>query len=275
MLEKLCRVPVVGVVPFFRDIVIEEEDSISLQHKHNGFLPGKVNIAVVLLHRLSNFTDFNYLQQDPRVNLFYSREAEEIEKADIIILPGSKNTIEDLLALRDTGIVEIIHRAYARQKTIVGICGGYQMMGHQVDDPGQVETKMGAIAGLGLLPVSTVMQANKTTRQRKFRFRNSTDICEGYEIHMGDTKAQEEEKPLNHFIDGGVDGYFENERCWGTYLHGILDNPSVVDALIAPYTSLPGKALNYRQHKEQQYDKLAALLRQHLDMEGIYKTLQS
>jgi adenosylcobyric acid synthase len=275
MLEKLCRVPVIGVVPYFRDITIEEEDSIGLQQKHRGFSPGKVNIAVILLHHLSNFTDFNYLEQDSRVNIFYTRDARDIEKADIIILPGSKNTIEDLLALQDTGIVDVIHRAYARQKTIVGICGGYQMMGRQVDDPSQVETKMGAVAGLGLLPVSTVMQANKTTRQRQFRFLNSVDICEGYEIHMGVTKAQTEERPLNHFIDDGADGYFLNERCWGTYLHGILDNPSVVDALIAPYTSLPGEALNYRQYKEEQYDKLAALLRQHLDIEKIYKTLES
>jgi len=92
---------------------------------------------------------------------------------------------------------------------------------------------------------------------------------------MGDSMVLTEERPLNHFIDGGSDGYFENGRCWGTYLHGILDNPSVVDALIAPYTTLPGKALNYRQYKENQYDKLAALLRQHLDIEGIYKTLES
>lgn len=275
MLEKLCRVPVIGIVPFFRDIVIEEEDAISRQHKNNGFFPGKVNIAVILLHRLSNFTDFNYLLRDPRVNLFYTRNAEDIEKADIIILPGSKNTIEDLLALHDTGLVEVIRRAYAGQKTIVGICGGYQMMGRQVEDPHQVETKMGAVSGLGLLPVSTVMQPNKTTRQRRFRFRNTSDICEGYEIHMGVTKALAEERPLNHFIDGGADGYFENGRCWGTYLHGILDNPSVVDALVAPYTSVPGEALNYRQHKEEQYDKLAALLRQHLDIKNIYKTLES
>jgi len=275
MLSELCGVPVVGVIPFFRDIFIEEEDALGLPQKNKSFLPGKVNIAVVLLRRLSNFTDFDYLERDTRVHLFYSREAGEIEKADIIILPGSKNTIEDLQILHDTGIVQAIHRAHARQKTVIGICGGYQMMGRQVEDPDQVETKAGTVAGLGLLPVSTVMQANKTTRQRQFRHMQGTDICEGYEIHMGETRAHEHESPLNHFVDSGADGYFLNERCWGTYLHGILDNPSVVDALIAPYTHLPGKALNYRQYKEEQYDKLAALLRRHLDMETIYKTLQS
>jgi adenosylcobyric acid synthase len=275
MLEKLCRVPVVGVLPFFRDIFIEEEDAIGLREKSRGFLPGKVNIAIVLLHHLSNFTDFNYLEQDDRINLYYSHEAGEIEKADIIILPGSKNTIEDLQALYEGGIVAAVLRAHAEQKTIIGICGGYQMMGQQVEDPDQVETGRGSVKGLGLLPVSTVMLTNKTTRQRRFRHRNSPDICEGYEIHMGETKAQKEDRPLNQFVDEGADGYFLNDRCWGTCLHGILDNVSVVEALIAPYTSLPGKAMNYRQHKEEQYDKLAMLLREHLDISTIYRTLQS
>jgi adenosylcobyric acid synthase len=92
---------------------------------------------------------------------------------------------------------------------------------------------------------------------------------------MGETRAQEKESPLNQFVDGAADGYFLNDRCWGTYLHGILDNPAVVDALLAPYTSLPGKAIDHRQFQEEQYDKLAALLRQHLDIQSIYKTLQS
>jgi adenosylcobyric acid synthase len=272
-LAALCQVPVIGVIPFFRDIFIEEEDSVSLERKARGYLPGKVNVVVVLLQRLSNFTDFDYLSQDHRVNLYYSHYPSEIEKADIIILPGSKNTIEDLVALQNTGIADAIHRVHGRHKTIVGICGGYQMMGQRIEDPQQVETSAGAIAGLGLLPVSTVMQTDKTTLQRKFRFRDSAAICEGYEIHMGETRALGEARPMNYFSDGSADGYYLNENCWGTYLHGILDNPSIVDALLAPYTSLPGRTANHRQQKEAQYDKLAALLRQHLDIDAIYKTL--
>jgi len=289
-LAELCGVPVVGVLPYFRDIFIEEEDAISQADKEKTYAPGKINIAVVLLQRLSNFTDFHQLSRDQRVNLYYSHRAEDIEKADIIILPGSKNTIEDLAALHNTGIVKTIRRAHQRQKTIIGICGGYQMLGQRIDDPDQVESKTGSITGIGLLPVTTVLRKHKTTLQRQFRFRDNPHICEGYEIHMGETVAAEKTNPLNQFTDiAGMpvegntpangsavsDGYFLNDRCWGTYLHGILDNAIVIDSLLAPYTDMPGQTPDHRQYKEEQYDKLAALLRTHLDIEYIYKTLES
>lgn len=277
MLEELCGVPVIGILPFFRDIFIEEEDSIGLTQKTRGPLSGKVNIAVILLERLSNFTDFDYLGQDPRVNLFYTHNAADIATADIIILPGSKNTIEDLRVLQNNGIAAAIQQAHAAKATVIGICGGFQMMGEWLEDPQQVETASGPLAGLGLLPVRTVMQTEKVTRQRSFRFRDRPETCRGYEIHMGVTHATGEGEPLNHFTDaaGSSDGYFLNDRCWGTYLHGILDNPAVVEALIAPYTSQPGRTIDHGQYKEEQYDKLAALLRRHLDIPAIYKTLQT
>jgi len=283
-LAGLCGVPVVGVVPYFRDIFIEEEDAISPADKGKTYVPGKINIAVVLLQRLSNFTDFHQLSRDQRVNLYYSHRPDDIEKADIIILPGSKNTIEDLTTLYDTGIVQAIRRAHSRQKTIIGICGGYQMLGRQIDDPDQVESNTGSITGIDILPVSTVLQKHKTTLQRQFRFRENAPICEGYEIHMGETTPLGTASPLNQFTDTArittdgsttADGYFLNDRCWGTYLHGILDNTIVIEALLAPYTDTPGQIPDHRQYKEEQYDKLAALLRAHLDIEYIYKTLES
>jgi len=275
-LAELCGVPVIGVVPYFRDIFIEEEDAISMADKVRTYVPGKINIAVVLLQRLSNFTDFHHLSRDHRVNLYYSHRAEDIEKADIIILPGSKNTIEDLSALYKTGVVDAIRRAHHQQKTIIGICGGYQMLGQRIDDPDQVESGAKSITGIGILPVCTILQQHKTTLQRQFRFRNNAHICEGYEIHMGETIALEKARPLNQFVEGGcTDGYFLNDRCWGTYLHGILDNLIVVDALLAAYTDTAGQTTDHRQYKEEQYDKLAALLREHLDIDYIYKTLES
>jgi len=282
-LAELCGVPVVGVVPYFRDIFIEEEDSIGAIEKARTYIPGKVNIAIVLLQRLSNFTDFHQLSRDQRVNLYYSHRPEDIEKADIIILPGSKNTIEDLATLYRTGVVEAIRRAHSRQKTIIGICGGYQMLGQQIDDPDHVESGAGSITGIGILPVSTILQQHKTTLQRQFRFRDNEHICEGYEIHMGETRPMGTASPLNQFTDaapsadGSItsDGYFLNDRCWGTYLHGILDNAIVIDSLLSPHTDTPGKTPDRRQHKEEQYDKLAALLREHLDIDYIYKTLES
>ena len=275
MLEDLCQTPVAGILPFFRDIFIEEEDSIALKYKQNGPIHGKVNVAVVLLNRLSNFTDFDRLGQDPRVNLFFTGTADAILQADIVILPGSKNTLEDLIALQDNGTAEAIRKAFKNQKTVIGICGGYQMMGEEVEDPLHVETSRDRVDGLGLLPVRTAMQAEKTTRQCSFRFRDREQLCKGYEIHMGTTRATREERPLNYFPEGGADGYFLHDKCWGTYLHGILDNQTVIDELISPYTELPGETFDYHRYKGDQYDRLAALIRQHIDMEEIYKTLQS
>jgi adenosylcobyric acid synthase len=304
MLEELCQVPVVGVLPYFSDIFIEEEDSVALARKgrragsgsggsgDGGSSGGSVNIAVVLLDRLSNYTDFDRLERDPRVNLFYTREAAGIGNADIIILPGSKNTLEDLLILRENGITSAISRAAAHRKTVIGICGGYQMMGEWVEDPLHVETHMDRVAGLGLLPVRTVMRTEKTTRQRRFRFRHFSETCHGYEIHMGETFSEGGAQPLNCFMDGdgaaaghsdgqqdvseaAGDGYFLNARCWGTYLHGILDNPVVIEDLLSPYTAVAGETYDYRRYKEEQYDRLAALLRGHINMTDIYKSLQS
>lgn len=275
ILEDLCRVPVTGILPYFRDIFIQEEDSITAGHRRNGPASGKVNIAVVLVKRLSNFTDFDCLRRDPRVNLFYASEAGAIRQADIIILPGSKNTLEDLVALQHNGMAEAIRNAHQNNKTVIGICGGYQMMGERLEDPLHVETTINSMNGLGLLPVKTIMETQKTTRQRLFRFRNYKAICNGYEIHMGATHPTREERPLNHFQDGGTDGYLLHDKCWGTYLHGILDNPAVVNELLAPYSGLPEEVFDYREYKDENYDKLAALIRSHVDIEGIYKTLQS
>jgi adenosylcobyric acid synthase len=191
---------------------------VALAGKRQRSIGGKVNIAVVLVDRLSNYTDFSRLEQDPRINLFYTKEATEIGKADIVILPGSKNTIEDLISLRNNGVAAAIQKAYANKQTVIGICGGYQMMGEQVEDPLHTESHIPRAEGLGLLPVTTVMQAEKTTLQREFRFRGLPEVCRGYEIHMGETRVisgrgaspgdGQPESPLNYFPDGRTDGYF-------------------------------------------------------------------
>ena len=290
ILEELCGLPVIGVVPFFKDIVIEEEDSVALAARQHRSILGQVNIAVILVDRLSNYTDFSRLEQTPGINLFYTRDVTEIGKADIIILPGSKNTIEDLLNLHNNGVAAAIRQAHANKKTVIGICGGYQMMGQWVEDPLHIESRFDQAEGLGLLPVTTVMKGEKTTLQREFSFRGLPQLCQGYEIHMGETRVispgnepqttpvssgpANPESPLNYFPDGHTDGYFLNQKCWGTYLHGILDNTSVINELIAPYTDQPGRHFDYRLYKEQQYDKLAALLRQHLAIDKIYSTLK-
>ena len=135
ILRELTGVPVVGVIPYFQDIRIEEEDSVVLDSKSHSYREGKINVAIILLKRLSNFTDFDVLEMDERFNPYYTNHVDEIEKADIIILPGSKNTLADLQGIRANGIADAIVRAYKAGKKVVGICGGYQMMGMRLEDP--------------------------------------------------------------------------------------------------------------------------------------------
>ena len=276
MLEDLCGVPVVGVVPYYKDIYIEEEDSVMLQTKNIRAGQGKVNVAVVLLRHLSNFTDFNVLERDPRVHLFYTNNTDELMKADIILLPGSKSTLSDLYELRRNGVAQAIVRAHREGATVMGICGGYQLMGQEVCDPDHVEGEIERLPGLGLLPVSTRMQGEKVTRQVRFRFLEDSAVCEGYEIHMGTTTplADVPVSPLNHLADGREDGYFVDRTCMGTYVHGILDNPSVIDYLLEPFADkLKETAFDYKAFKEEQYDKLAAHVRKHVDLPLIYQIL--
>lgn len=276
MLEDLCGVPVVGVVPYYKDIYIEEEDSVMLQTKNIRAGQGKVNVAVVLLRHLSNFTDFNVLERDPRVHLFYTNNTDELMKADIILLPGSKSTLSDLYELRRNGVAQAIVRAHREGATVMGICGGYQLMGREVCDPDHVEGEIEHLPGLGLLPVSTRMQGEKVTRQVRFRFLEDSAVCEGYEIHMGTTTplADVPVSPLNHLADGREDGYFVDRTCMGTYVHGILDNPSVIDYLLEPFADkLKETAFDYKAFKEEQYDKLAAHVRKHVDLPLIYQIL--
>ncbi len=294
MLEELCGIPVLGVVPYYRDIFIEEEDSVALNTKSIHAERGKVNVAVVLLRHLSNFTDFNVLEHDPRVHLFYTNNVDELAKADIILLPGSKSTLADLQELRRNGVAQAIVRAHREGTTVMGICGGYQMMGMEILDPDHVEGEIEFLPGLGLLPVTTQMRGEKFTKQVRFHFRMNNEketngsvtnyhketsyCCEGYEIHMGITTpfAGALPSPLNLLDDGRLDGYFADRTCLGTYIHGILDNPSFIDFLLEPFAEKLTERMNfdYKAFKEEQYNKLAYHVRSHVNLPLIYKILK-
>ncbi|MDR1882176.1 MAG: cobyric acid synthase [Prevotella sp.] len=276
MIEDLCGIPVIGIVPYYKDIYIEEEDSVALQTRNLQATHGKVNVAVVLLRYLSNFTDFNVLERDPRVHLYYTNNTDEIEKADIVLVPGSKNTLSDLYELRRNGVAQSIVKAYKNGATVAGVCGGYQIMGQEVCDPDHVESAIERLPGLGLLPVTTQMKGEKVTRRVKFSFLGSDTVCEGYEIHMGATVPVENAvpSPLNRMEDHRQDGYFLNEKCFGTYIHGILDNGSVIDFLLAPYADrLSDAPFDFKAFKEEQYDKLADHVRRHVDMDLVYRIM--
>lgn len=271
IIEDLTGKPVIGVLPYFRDIHIEEEDSVSLENKASSSLDGKINCAVILLPRMANFTDFNVLEHDPRVNLFYTNNIKEIESADIVIIPGSKNTISDLNEIKKNGVAQAIIRAHKNGKKVIGICGGYQMMGQLISDPDEIEGNISEISGLGLLPVKTTITDEKLTEQCSFKFKNHKDECSGYEIHMGQTVANE--NSLNSLSNGKQDGYLLNENCWGSYIHGILDNSVVINDLLSGFDIDADRNFNYSEFKEEQYDKLANVIRNSVDMELFYKHL--
>lgn len=276
IIEDLCGIPVIGVVPYYKDIYIEEEDSVILQTKNLQASHDKVNVAVILLRHLSNFTDFNMLERDPRVHLYYTNNTDEIEKADIILIPGSKSTLSDLYELRRNGVAQSIIKAHKDGATVMGICGGYQMMGQEVCDPLHVEGSIERLPGLGLLPISTEMQGEKVTRQVQFSFLDSESSCEGYEIHMGTTVPIEgaKENPLNRLTNGTTDGFYLNRKCFGTYIHGILDNGVFIDFLLEPYAEkLSSEPFDFKAYKEEQYNKLADHVRKNVNMDLVYKIL--
>ena len=270
MLEQLCGIPVLGVLPYFTDIHIEEEDSLSLEKKQGEAAQGsgKVEVVVVLLRHISNFTDFDTLERDPRVHLYYSNNTDEIRKADIVIIPGSKSTIPDLMELRHNGCAQAILQAHHDGKTVVGICGGYQMMGEEVADPHHAESTVERMPGLGLLPIITTLSEEKRTVQVEFEYKD--ELCKGYEIHTGTSVGREDGKTHR--------SYRLSDKCWGSYIHGILDNPVVIDDLLSPHISSPrntSQPFDYHAYKQMQYDLLASLVRKHVDMDRLYEIMNN
>ena len=234
-IEALTQKKIVGILPYNTDIYIEEEDSLILSKKARTASKEttKINIVVVRLPHLSNYTDFTALEKDSRVLLYYSDCPEEIALAKIIILPGTKNTIADLDFIRKKGIAQIILRAGGKGVKIVGICGGYQMLGKTIADPFKIEGNISKTIGLGIFPMHTVLKKGKKTVQSNFIFEGVAG--KGYEIHCGDTDFS---NGVTHLltINGKAEGA-KNNNYWGTYIHGFLDNASVINALLEPFTT--------------------------------------
>lgn len=272
ILEDLIQKPVVGIIPYFNDIYLEQEDSVVIDYKARTLQDGKINVAVVLLPHMSNFTDFDNLERTSEVHLFYTNELYEIEQADIVIIPGSKNTIADLIYLKDRGIDKALKNREQQGKTVYGICGGYQLMGEKIYDPDHVEGEIDEVEGLGLLPIKTVLTSEKITRQVNFTYLNFSDQCDGYEIHMGETKSTDS-SPLCQ-LEHTTDGYFKNSNIWGTYIHGIFDNPIVVEYILKQVKEDIIVDFHFKDFKDNEYDRLAELVRRAVDMEYIYKTME-
>lgn len=282
MLEERGGIPVTGVLPYMH-IRLDDEDSLSERLSDHG--KGVVNIAVIRLPRISNFTDFSAFERIPGVKVSYATRPGELADADLVILPGSKNTIGDLKWLRESGMEASIYR-FAQDKPVMGICGGYQMLGELISDPEHVE-EGGTIRGLGLLPVETVLQGQKTTVQVTGAFEKlegffsclSGQRLEGYEIHMGDTVISGEEKSLVKLDGDREDGAIHGDVC-GSYVHGIFDKGEIAYLIAKALADRKGAVLkepeeaDFKAYKESQYDLLAAEMRKYMDMDAVYAMLR-
>lgn len=289
MLEEKCGIPVVGVAPYL-DIQVEDEDSLTERFDRDQET-GLIDIAVIRIPRISNFTDFNPLESIPGVSLRYVKHTSDLKNPDVIIIPGTKNTMEDLRWLRESGMEALILKAADRGTLIFGICGGYQMLGETLSDPHGVEAG-GSMRGMGLLPMDTIFAEKKTRTQVTGRFLDLDGDYEtlseveftGYEIHMGDSVRRNPAKPCTSVRDEvtgkeKTEGTFTRNVC-GTYVHGIFDKEETALALIRAAGKKKGvdvsrmEGVDFASFKEQQYDILAAELRKHLDMKKIYEILE-
>lgn len=271
-LEAETDLPVLGVVPWTRDIQIELEDGLSPDTVVDGPAPtdpDRFHAAVLRLPHISNFTDFDALERHG-VRVHYLARPRDLSAYDLVVLPGSKNTRGDLAWLRSEGWDSILHQRANSGGALFGICGGYQMLGTRVEDPHGIEGPPGATPGLGLLPVYTVMGRTKTTRQATGRLGDVS--VEGYEIHVGETRVDGD--PLLWLDRTGSTPHPDGTRrgaVAGTYLHGIFDAPGVVAAVLGPirpdlaWPTLPSHA----SWRDQQLDRLADHLRQHLDLDRL------
>ncbi|MGN0335553.1 MAG: cobyric acid synthase [Lachnospiraceae bacterium] len=284
MIEERSGIPVVGVTPYM-ELQVDDEDSLSSRLETSGEVK-LIDIAVIRLPRISNFTDFNAFEMVEGVSLRYVKHAGELGCPDMIILPGSKNTMEDLLWMRQNGLEAAILKQAGSGTVIFGICGGYQMLGCSIKDPEGVESG-GEIRGMGLLPIDTVFAKEKTRTRKNGVFQEIHGLfsglsgihTEGYEIHMGTTTLREGTVPL--LMLGGekkADGAYQ-ENVYGSYLHGIFDREQVVKEIVLSLGRKKGidmtaaAAFDMAAFKETQYDLMAEQLRKHLDMKKIYEIL--
>ncbi len=289
-LEELAKIPVVGVAPYL-DIQVEDEDSLTERFEGSQQV-GLIDIAVIRIPRISNFTDFNPFESIPGVSLRYVKRAGELKNPDMIILPGTKNTMEDLLWMRQNGLEAAILKEAAKGKIIFGICGGYQMLGETLSDPHHVEAG-GEIQGMGLLAMDTVFEKEKTRTRVGGTFRQVGGPLgrlegirlEGYEIHMGESRLKEGVLPVTDITDAvsghsKVDGACQG-NVYGSYVHGIFDKEEVAKKIVESIGERKGldvsemTGVDFQTFKETQYDILADGLRRHLDMKKIYEILEA
>jgi len=297
MLENRTQKPVIGVIPYMHNLSIDDEDSVSLEYFHdkgtNKHESNCIDIVIIKLPRISNYTDFTVLEQESGVRLRFIDRVYDIGTPDLLIIPGSKNTIADMEFLKEKGFFEEIISQSGKDAMIVGICGGYQMLGKQINDPFHVESNRDSIHGLGLLNTVTTFAKEKNTYQVRAHLVDQKNLPQindeelrGYEIHMGETtyngdnsvkpfaKITERAEKKVEISDGCVS---ENGKVMGTYIHGIFDNNGFRTKLlnhlrlkkgIMPTNETSGADIYFL--KESKYNELANTARMNIDMNAVY-----
>ena len=273
ILEEICGVPVAGVIPYTH-VDIDDEDSLSTRFTRESSRKA-IDIAVIKLPRISNFTDVSPLERFPNVSVRYIERPDDLKEPDLILIPGTKSTIADLLWLRQSGLEAAILHCHDRGAIVVGICGGFQMLGATVSDPDQVEAAgITQVKGMGLLPMDTVFRGDKVQRQTEGVLPTVAGPLhslsglgyKGYEIHMGRS-----EPPIPPISVG--------ENVYGSYFHGIFDEGGIAQAIVADLCRRKGlnpeeaETFDLDAYKQQQYDILADAVRRGMDMDFVYKVL--
>lgn len=281
-LEEYTKIPVLGVIPWY-DHMLPAEDSLDLLDRKVFQSNKDLNIGIIHLPRISNFTDFDPLEAEASISTRYIGLNDSLGHPDAVIIPGSKTTIRDLLALKESGLSDQLKEYASAGGSILGICGGFQMLGHRIIDPEGLEGEQGEFPGLGLLPISTILSGNKISRQRQVfsNFPQAGLPVDGYEIHQGRSrlsqKAREGQQEFHHiFDDPGLGIVNDSQSIWGCYLHGIFDNGpwrrSWLNHLRKQrgMSSLATGIPNYRDQREANINALADTIDKNLNLKAIF-----
>ena len=290
-LEDRTGIPVAGLVHHYRDIHIPEEDSVALDERQNGMSQSVLDVVVLQLPHIANFDDFDPIARHPGVELRYVDSPTQLGRPDLLIIPGTKTTIPDLAWMNQQGLSQTVKELHAGGTAVIGICGGYQMLGNKISDPDHIESSIAAIDGLGILNLTTVFEGSKETHRIKGQVNEATGLLSGaagmpvtgYEIHMGRTVGEgfsppfliDDRADVKVCGDGDLEGAIDSSgSVIGTYIHGLFLNPELRGAMLAELARRKGVSLpdvTTENDMDREFDKLADWVRSSMDMDLIYR----
>ena len=287
MVEDLTAVPVAGVLPYLTDVYVPEEDSPRMARVADRDVVGDtLDIAILALPHMANFDEFDPLARRDSVRLRYVRHGSDLGRPDLLIIPGSKTTMDDLDALRQSGLEQGVRRHLVDKRPLIGVCGGMEMLGASIHDPEGVEPNQPVVDGLGILDIDTHFKGDKLATQTRGTVVGSTGLLEGatglafsgYEIHVGVSSSRGQAKPVMNADNGGPPVGFTDFHCQvlGTYVHDLFKNDPVVDRILSNVASMRGLSGHYNPDEfsqDKEYDKLASYLRESLDIELAYSQM--